>query len=216
MEEPIASIIWATPRLQSEVGELKVITDQLTLKYGKEFAIGCRNNALDNVNEKLMHKLGVQAPPPLLVEKYLEEIAKTYNVPFEPDPGVVDSEVLAAEGMLIDFGKGSHNDGGLGMATPAEPMNPPPVTQMPEPYNPPAPAPFSYPQSNKVSTTTSIVNIYSCCIKVNTFTNFPHNRHYNVFNSNFNITGYQNDLRKPWLLLSLAIGYEPTGLTVDF
>ena len=61
LEEPISSIIWATPRLQSEVQELVVVSEQLTLKYGKEFAQSCRANALQIVNEKLVHKLSVQA-----------------------------------------------------------------------------------------------------------------------------------------------------------
>lgn len=34
---------------------------------------------------KLMHKLSVEAPPKILVERYLIEIAKNYNVPYEPD-----------------------------------------------------------------------------------------------------------------------------------
>ena len=100
LEEPIASILWATPRLQADCQELKVVSDELTAKYGKEFTVSCRSNQLSNVNEKLMHKLSVQAPPKLLVEKYLEEIAKTYNVPFVPQ---VSDDVVAAEGLLIDF-----------------------------------------------------------------------------------------------------------------
>lgn len=36
------------------------MTEQLTLKYGKEFAQSCRANALNTVNEKLLHKLSVQ------------------------------------------------------------------------------------------------------------------------------------------------------------
>jgi len=61
LEEPVSSIIWATPRLQSEVQELLVVSEQLSLKYGKEFAQSCRANALQVVNEKLVHKLSVQA-----------------------------------------------------------------------------------------------------------------------------------------------------------
>lgn len=61
LEEPISSIIWATPRLQSEVQELVIVSEQLALKYGKEFAQSCRANALQIVNEKLVHKLSVQA-----------------------------------------------------------------------------------------------------------------------------------------------------------
>lgn len=32
-----------------------------------------------------MHKLSLEAPPKILVERYLIEIAKNYNVPYEPD-----------------------------------------------------------------------------------------------------------------------------------
>lgn len=36
-----------------------------------------------------MHRMNVSAPPKRLVENYMVEIAKTYNVPFEPDPLVM-------------------------------------------------------------------------------------------------------------------------------
>ena len=111
LEEPIASILWATPRLQAECQELVVVSEQLTTKYGKEFAQSCRSNQASNVNEKLMHKLSVHAPPKLLVEKYLEEIARTYNVPFVPQQS---DEVLAAEGLLIDFNEKRNGPGGGG------------------------------------------------------------------------------------------------------
>jgi hypothetical protein len=32
--------------------------------------------------------MSVQSPPKLLVEKYLIEIAKNYNIEYEPDPQV--------------------------------------------------------------------------------------------------------------------------------
>ncbi len=87
--------------------------EQLTAKYGKEFAQTCMSNTLNNVNEKLMHKLAIQAPPKILVEKYLEEIAKTYSVPFEPDPQVMlDDENYNAEELLIDFGGQRKSNGG--------------------------------------------------------------------------------------------------------
>ncbi|CAG2248588.1 IST1 homolog isoform X1 [Mytilus edulis] len=124
LEEPIATLIWATPRLQADVPELKIVADQLSAKYGKEFAQSCRTNELNNVNEKVMHKLGVQAPPKILIERYMIEIAKTYNVPFEPDPSVMaQDEIFAAENLLIDLdekkgGGGSGGGGGGGMSVP--------------------------------------------------------------------------------------------------
>lgn len=41
---------------------------------------------------QLMHKLSVEAPPKILVERYLIEIAKNYNVPYEPDSVVMVSQ----------------------------------------------------------------------------------------------------------------------------
>lgn len=38
MAEAVSSLIWAAPRLQTDVAELKVIADQLTLKFGKPYS----------------------------------------------------------------------------------------------------------------------------------------------------------------------------------
>ncbi|XP_065051501.1 IST1 homolog [Rhopilema esculentum] len=90
--EPVSSIIWSAPRLYSDVQELKIIEEQLILKYGKEFGQQARTNINNTVNEKLIIKMSPQAPPKLLVERYLMEIAKNYNVSYEPDPDVMLSE----------------------------------------------------------------------------------------------------------------------------
>lgn len=45
---------------------------------------------------QLMHKLSVEAPPKILVERYLIEIARNYNVPYEPD-AVVQVSSTGAE-----------------------------------------------------------------------------------------------------------------------
>ena len=55
---------------------------------GTSVVAASRENAVGTVSEKLVHKLSVQAPPKLTVEKYLIEIAKYYNVEYEPDPQV--------------------------------------------------------------------------------------------------------------------------------
>lgn len=113
LEEAIATLIWATPRLQTDVQELKSIADELTAKYGKEFGQQCRCNGLSNVSDKVMHKLSVQAPPKALVEKYMMEIAKAFNVPFVPDASVMaQDEVLLAENLLIDFDADKKGGGG--------------------------------------------------------------------------------------------------------
>lgn len=72
----------------TDVPELKVIADQLALKYGKPYAMACREQSVSTISEKLIHKLSVQAPPKILVEKYLQEIAHNYNLEYTPDPQV--------------------------------------------------------------------------------------------------------------------------------
>ena len=115
---------------------MKAISDQLIAKYGKEFGQACRTNALNNVSEKVMHKLGVQAPPKILVERYMIEIAKSYNVPFEPDPSVMaQDEIFAAENLLIDLDetkKGGGGGGGGGGGNVMEPQQP--MVYPPQPY----------------------------------------------------------------------------------
>ena len=125
LEEPVSSVIWASFRLQADVPELKVVVDQLRKKYGKEFVEFCQRNDYEaKINEKLLHKLGVEAPPKQLVEMYMEEIAKSYNVPFTPDPGVMSVDALAVDNLLLDVDVKGGGGGGGGMAV-MEPQGPP-------------------------------------------------------------------------------------------
>ena len=76
-----------------------------------------------------MHKLGVEAPPKKLVEMYMEEIAKSYNIPFTPDPAVmIADETLTVDNLLLDVDindKKGGGGGGGGMAV-MNPGAPPP------------------------------------------------------------------------------------------
>lgn len=143
--EAVSSIIWVAPRLQSDVAELKVISDMLTSKYGRPFAEACRAAVHpSNVSEKLQHKMSIQAPPKLLVEKYLIEIAKIYNIDYEPDQSIIQSDQQRQDGFLIDFDR-NNLDGNI--PRPPEPgftayPQPPPLPIMPQPPNP---QPFNYP-----------------------------------------------------------------------
>ncbi|KFP94705.1 IST1 homolog isoform X1 [Haliaeetus albicilla] len=153
LAEAVSTLIWAAPRLQSEVAELKIVADQLCAKYSKEYGKLCRTNQIGTVNDRLMHKLSVEAPPKILVERYLIEIAKNYNVPYEPDSVVMAEAPAGGEADLIDVGftddvkKGGHGGGGGGGFTAPlighDGIVPMPV-MMPMPMPTPNP-PFSYP-----------------------------------------------------------------------
>ncbi|CAG7733549.1 unnamed protein product [Allacma fusca] len=74
LKEAISSLIWVALRLQTDCAELKLISDQLTVKYGKPYAMSCLDNSVGTVLPKLMQKMSVQAPPKILDEEHLEEL----------------------------------------------------------------------------------------------------------------------------------------------
>ncbi|XP_036131691.1 IST1 homolog isoform X3 [Molossus molossus] len=154
LAESVSTLIWAAPRLQSEVAELKIVADQLCAKYSKEYGKLCRTNQIGTVNDRLMHKLSVEAPPKILVERYLIEIAKNYNVPYEPDSVVMAEAPPGVDADLIDVGftddvkKGGPGRGGGGGGFTAPISGPDGAVPMPMPMPMPMPSPstpFSYP-----------------------------------------------------------------------
>ncbi|XP_042218589.1 IST1 homolog isoform X2 [Homarus americanus] len=152
LAEAISSLIWAAPRLQTDIAELKIIADQLTFKYGKPYGQACKEQQVTTISERLIHKLSVQAPPKVLVEKYLVEIAKNYNIEYEPDPQVMREEEwgtdplisldeknnLGNDGATGGFRGGGGGGGGFG-------MNIPPTGFIGYPSQPMPQQPFSYP-----------------------------------------------------------------------
>ncbi|CAH8437885.1 unnamed protein product [Dicrocoelium dendriticum] len=84
LEEAIATLIWCCPRLSAEVNELNVIKQLFATKYSKEYVAACAENRLKKVNPTVMKKLDLLAPSPALIEMYMMEIAKTYDVDYEP------------------------------------------------------------------------------------------------------------------------------------
>lgn len=128
LAEAISSIIWVSPRMEADVQELKIVSDQFSAKYGKPYAQACKENAVGTVSVKLMHKLSVQAPPKITVEKYLIEIARYYNVDYEPDPLVMcQDEVYSADNLIElapsvpnknDLDDDNNSPGGGGFAAP--------------------------------------------------------------------------------------------------
>lgn len=132
--EAVASLIWVAPRLQGDIQELKVVSDVLTQKYGKPFSDAVRaGNGAVTASDKLQHKLEIHAPPKLLVEKYLIEIAKVFNVEYEPDPQVMSNK----EGTLIDLSQNIPEPPQPGfLGYPSFPILPMPPSNPPYPVNP--------------------------------------------------------------------------------
>ncbi|EEB16067.1 conserved hypothetical protein [Pediculus humanus corporis] len=153
LEEAISSILWAGPRLAAMVPELKSICEQLALKYGKDYAESCKEDKKDTISEKLKHRLGVESPTKLLVEKYLIEIAKNFNVEYEPDEKVMREGI--ATDMLLDLNDDNKNNFGGGVPSPPgfkgfpQPPMAPPSDFQPFNYNYPS-QPQPQPQTSKV------------------------------------------------------------------
>ncbi|KAF5269324.1 hypothetical protein FQR65_LT02626 [Abscondita terminalis] len=148
--EAVSSIIWVSPRLQADVQELKLIGEIFASKYGQPYADSCRTEQATTISDKLKHKLSIQSPPKLLVEKYLIEIANNYHIDYEPDPQVMNE---GSDGVLIDLSNNLGDPqpaGFIGYPPPPPPSLPsPPFNYPPNPQGPhmggmPYGAPFSY------------------------------------------------------------------------
>ncbi|XP_023379432.1 IST1 homolog [Pteropus vampyrus] len=57
LAESVSTLIWAAPRLQSEVAELKIVADQLCAKYSKEYGKLCKTNQIGTVNDRVTNIL---------------------------------------------------------------------------------------------------------------------------------------------------------------
>ena len=92
--ECVNTIIWTTPRVQHDIQEMVEVEKQLGKKFGKAFLEQAHANRTNTVNEKVVHRLGVTPPSPVLIERYLEEIARNYGLSYQ-----MDSKVMLAEAI---------------------------------------------------------------------------------------------------------------------
>lgn len=78
--EGVNSVIYAAPR--TELRELHILRDLLMHKYGREYSAGVMENRDTCVTDRVVRKLVVETPSAELVDAYLTEIAKAYNVKY--------------------------------------------------------------------------------------------------------------------------------------
>lgn len=89
-----------------------MLREMLMAKFGREFAQDVMDNKDSCVPERVMNKLLVDAPDPKLVDLYIFEICKAYDVPFssphlpetkvEQDEEQVEEEVGEGEKVTSD------------------------------------------------------------------------------------------------------------------
>lgn len=94
LDEAAAAVFYACPRFPREVKELTTLRMLLMERWGKEFATLAQDNKTAiKIPERLVKKLRVKPPSTELVESYLREIAKAYNVAWPADQIAAEGEV---------------------------------------------------------------------------------------------------------------------------
>lgn len=89
IREPMIAIIHAAHR--TEVKELHVLQDMLVARYSAEFSEAALQNTENCVSERITRKLAFRMPPPEMVDAYLGEICRAYQVPFGQAPAPLDT-----------------------------------------------------------------------------------------------------------------------------
>ncbi|CAH8594422.1 unnamed protein product [Schistosoma turkestanicum] len=102
LETPIATVIWSTSRISSDIPELSIVCQQLSIKFGAKYICECLEKTT-MVNRTVMAKLNSVVPGANLVEMYLVEIAKSYDVDFTPDTHVICDGNVPLDDNLIEF-----------------------------------------------------------------------------------------------------------------
>jgi len=86
VQESVCTVIYAGYLLSAEIVELKVLYEQLTVRYGKPFAAEVTRNPTPYISPKVLYKLQYGIPDPALVQTYLIEIARAHHVDWAPVP----------------------------------------------------------------------------------------------------------------------------------
>ena len=91
MVEAVSTLIWAAPR--TEIEEFVKLAKLFKAKYGPAFFQRAQRNSEGVVNEKIVHKLGVQPPNAFLVLNYMKQIAKSNGVEWVPTDTLDDERL---------------------------------------------------------------------------------------------------------------------------
>ncbi|XP_077330516.1 IST1 homolog isoform X3 [Lithobates pipiens] len=96
LAEAVSTILWAAPRLMTEIPEISTVADQLSNKYGKGYRNKCQENTHRTVNQTVIQKLSVEAPPKFLVDEYLQKIATEFNIQWQENVADVGAALYSA------------------------------------------------------------------------------------------------------------------------
>ncbi|KAL1238357.1 IST1 [Trichinella spiralis] len=106
VEQAVHSLIWATPRMIHELPSLKIVAEQMLLRFGKQYFDVCLSNKSNKVNEIMVCRLAPSTFKSTTLIRYLAEIARIRNIPFDPDKSLLkDDEKEFSDSFLLDFTK---------------------------------------------------------------------------------------------------------------
>jgi len=103
LRKPVATLIWAAPRLSQYCSELQIVHKLLGDIFGKKFVKACESNEMDYVCDRVIAKMDPKPPKGSLVERYLIEICRAADVDFTPDPKALAEELFNNPPPNTDF-----------------------------------------------------------------------------------------------------------------
>lgn len=151
IERSVNTLLYAGYLMGNEIDELKALLIQFSAKYGKEHAKEVIDNKEKYLEPRLIKMLtSVDVPDPSLIELYLTEIAKAYNVEYVPSPptttpgGQFSATVgvpLPMPGMPVPVAADVPDLSDPAPSAPAPPAAPPVVPPTAPPTQPPTEPP---------------------------------------------------------------------------
>lgn len=112
LAEAVSTVIYVSSRL--DISELEEARKQFRKKYGKEFVVLCIENSRGTVNNRVVDKLNLIAPSPLLVRSYLQEISKEFCVPWDDDTFPIREDGTYRDGYQVGYSVPLAPSSGLG------------------------------------------------------------------------------------------------------
>ncbi|KAI9596513.1 regulator of Vps4 activity in the MVB pathway-domain-containing protein [Syncephalis fuscata] len=99
IEEAIHAILYAAGRIEG-VKELLIVRDLLAPRFGRDFILAAVEDRDNIVNERLVARLNIGTPETLLVDRYLEEIARSFKIKWKSPDTITDEEDLEEASAL--------------------------------------------------------------------------------------------------------------------
>ena len=155
--EAVCALLYAGWLMGNDVPELHALFVQFTAKYGKPYSDEVVQNKEKYLSHRLLRMLtSTQVPDASVVELYLTEIAKAYNVEWAPKPhigGTIPGPISSTIGVALPLPgmpvqqPGAYPEGG---APPAAVVHPPPPAPTPGAPAQFVPGPTPYPSGPAV------------------------------------------------------------------